>query len=343
MLLWGVLLSFGVPVAYAQEDQVPDFFHLEDFWQVYQTWNNCGPATLTMSLNYWGWRGDQAVAARYLKPDEEDKNVSPAQMVTFVNDQVPGLRAIYRYGGDIALLKRLIFAGFPVVIETGFDPADLDWMGHYRLLVGYDDFQQSFYIFDSYLGSANGMGILGRYEEIDTVWQHFNRVYVVVYSAERESQLAEVLGEAWDRSLNRQRVYEAALADVEQQPDNHYAWFNLGTALVALERYEEAAFAYDEARRVGLPWRMLWYQFGPFEAYLHTAGRLRDVEALAWSTLKRTPYVEELYYYLGMAHFARGEYTEAIAAFEQAITFNPNFTPAYEARRQVRWESAFIF
>jgi hypothetical protein len=25
----------------------------------YQTWNNCGPATLAMALTYWGWDGDQ--------------------------------------------------------------------------------------------------------------------------------------------------------------------------------------------------------------------------------------------------------------------------------------------
>ena len=69
-----------------------------------------------------------------------------------------------------------------------------------------------------------------------------------------------------------------------QQPDDPFAWFNLGSDLVALGRFEEAAQAYDRARRIGLPWRMLWYQFGPFRAYYET-GRYDEVIALADATI----------------------------------------------------------
>ena len=48
---------------------------------------------------------------------------------------------------------------------------------------------------------------------------------------------------------------------------------------------EEAAAAFDQARQIGLPWRMLWYQFGPFEAYYET-GRYDEVIALADATLQ---------------------------------------------------------
>ncbi|MCU0476303.1 MAG: C39 family peptidase, partial [Anaerolineae bacterium] len=70
-----------------------------------QTWNNCGPSNITMALSYYGWRQDQAFAAQFLKPGgREDKNVSPSEMVAFVNEQ-SAVRALYRIGGTVELIK----------------------------------------------------------------------------------------------------------------------------------------------------------------------------------------------------------------------------------------------
>ena len=55
-----------------------------------QDWNACGPANLTQALQFYGWKGDQHTAAAYLKPNREDKNVGPAEMVKFANQQ-PGI------------------------------------------------------------------------------------------------------------------------------------------------------------------------------------------------------------------------------------------------------------
>jgi hypothetical protein len=43
---------------------------------------------------------------------------------------------------------------------------------------------------------------------------------------------------------------------------NAFAWFNQGTNLTYFQRYSEAAQAYDTARSIGLPQRLLRYQFG---------------------------------------------------------------------------------
>jgi hypothetical protein len=68
----------------------------------------------------------------------------------------------------------------------------------------------------------------------------------------------------------------------------------LGTNYVALQDWLNAAAAYDHARQLGLPWRMTWYQFGWFVAYLRT-GRYDDVLALADATIKVTPDIEEMF------------------------------------------------
>ena len=86
---------------------------------VVQTWNNCGPATITMGLSYFGWTEDQEYAASYLKPDEEDKNVTPSEMVRFVNEAT-GIRAVTRMGGTLDLIRLFIAGGFPVILSIGY-------------------------------------------------------------------------------------------------------------------------------------------------------------------------------------------------------------------------------
>ena len=53
---------------------------IRHYWQ---TWNNCGPATFTMNLSYYGLPVTQAEAAKVLKPNKDDKNVSPDQMAAY--------------------------------------------------------------------------------------------------------------------------------------------------------------------------------------------------------------------------------------------------------------------
>ena len=110
------------------------------------------------------------------------------------------------------------------------------------------------------------------------------------------------------------------------------AWFNMGTNYARLGEPALAASAFDEARRLGLPYRMLWYQFDIFETYLAT-GRYQEVIELATATLKATGGLEELYYYRGLAQQAINQPAAAAEDFQAALGYNPNFEPATEALR----------
>lgn len=298
---------------------------------VFQTWNNCGPATITMGLSYFGWTEDQVYAASFLKPDEEDKNVTPREMVQFVNEQT-GVRALTRMGGTLELIRAFITNGFPVIVSIGYAPEGEDWLGHYRAIVGYDDAQRQFFAYDSYLGTGqSGEGIAVSYDALDSAWQQFNRRFIVLYEVQNEGRIAEILGERGDLVRAAELALETAQDEVRREPRNGFAWFNMGTALVALERYEEAATAYDQARQFDLPWRMMWYQFGPYEAYF-TVGRFSDVTALVNSNLNNGgAYVEETYFWQGQAFAAQGEVSEARASFNRALLANPLYTDAQEA------------
>jgi tetratricopeptide (TPR) repeat protein len=299
---------------------------LSGFRHEYQLWNNCGPATLSMALSYYGWQGDQRNAAAFLKPDQEDKNVSPSEMATFVRQQ--GLEVVIRYGGNIHLIQRLLLAGFPVMVEKGFDPEPdrLGWMGHYLLIVGYNEFDRAMVTMDSYTGPSQNEP----YVHLDDFWRHFNRVYLVIYRPEQEADLAAVLGDEMDPTVNLWNTLAIAIDEVTQNPNDAYAWFNLGTSYTQVGLYEDAAGSFDQARSLGLPWRMLWYQFGPYKAY-YEVGRYDDMIALADATLATTLEIEESFYYKGMALQAKGDLNGARAAYQQAIDFNPNYAAAVQA------------
>ena len=329
------LVPTPIPFPSPTPISIPSSFHASGFKWVPQDWNNCGPANLTQALNYVGWPGDQHQAAAYLKPNREDKNVSPWQMVNFVNDKTP-YRAIMRYAGDFNLLKVLVSRKFAVVMETGFNVAGEGWMGHYVTVIGYDD--QYFYGLDTYLGDEkDNLGIREKYDDLDARWQQFNRVYIVVYTKDREPELAALLGSDADQRYNWQRALNVARAEARAQPTNQYAWFNMGTSYVLLAQYKEAAAAFDQASSVGggLPWRFLWYQFWPFEAY-YDVGNYTNVMALVTTTLQTTTYVEETFYWRAMVEAAQGKDSQAVNDFKRVLTFNPNFTPAIDRLNQVQ-------
>lgn len=303
---------------------LPPALALTGVSHVWQTWNNCGPATLAMDLSYFGRAETQADAASVLKPDPDDKNVSPDELADYARSI--GLGAQWRVNGDVDLLKRFLSHDLPVIVETWIEPEPNDGMGHYRLLVGYDNAAGQFTAYDA----LDGPDVALPYAEFDAGWRVFNRTYVVVYPPERQDAVAGLLGTAMDAEAAYRAAAARAEAAAAAAPDDAFAWFNLGSSLAALGEHAAAAAAFDHARVAGLPWRMLWYQFGPFESYL-AVERYDDVIALADANLRNAGNLEESHYWKGRALAAADQPDAARQAFEQALKANPNFAPARQA------------
>lgn len=316
-----------------------------------QMWNNCGPATLSMTLSFWQWAGgNQEDTAAVLKPNERDKNVMPYEMLDYVNENTD-FRAILRMGGDLYTIKALLNAGFPVLVEKGFEPENLaaeGWMGHYNLVIGYDDAKQEFTTQDSYLlallkpaerPSAKGFKV--SYEAMTSNWRAFNNIFIVVYPPDMENDVLNVLGPLADEAASYRAAADRALAEtitLTDARDQYFAWYNLGTSLVKLADYSGAAAAYDKAfalypsiDELHRPYRMLWYQTGPYYAYFYT-GRYQDVISLASTTLDAEieHILEESYHWRAMAELQLGQQDAAIADFQNALRVHPGFGPSYE-------------
>jgi tetratricopeptide (TPR) repeat protein len=266
-------------------------------WE-YQDINNCGPAALAMYLRYYGWEGDQHTIADALKSQREDRNVNVEELAYFVRTNAGWLNFEYRVGGDLDLLKQFLAAGIPVMIEESFYFEGPYWPN--------DDLWAAQY------------------------WQAFNRVYILIYLPHQEETVKAILGPQWNPDYNRQQALEAAQAETESDPEDTFAWFNLGSNLTYFERYIEATDAYNQARDLGFPQRMLRYQFSPLIAYFHS-GQIDDLLALTEYALKITPNSEEALLWHGWAMYRQGNNNDALANFRQALIENSNYLDAQYA------------
>jgi tetratricopeptide (TPR) repeat protein len=332
---------------------------LEDVKYVDQKnrWNYCGPANLTMALNYWGWEGNRDDVARVIKPGIADPskdfiargrldlNVMPYEMADFVTEETE-YAVLVRHGGEMELLKSLVAAGFPAVIEQGYYEIDTQgkrtWMGHYLFVTGYDDSQKVFIVQDAYYLDKESprKNVQVKFEDFLEGWRAFNYLFMVVYPADREREVYSTLGNWGDPAWSDQHALEMADADIGTQTeiDSFFAWFNKGTSHVQLQQYNEAGIAYDRAFTIyaGLqldsqhrPYRMVWYQTGPYWAYFYT-GRYQDVINLADVTLSTPatgPTLEESLYWRGMAYYALGDSGSAFADIRETVRLNPHFSP----------------
>jgi tetratricopeptide (TPR) repeat protein len=317
---------------------LPRHVALSGFHFEYQGFNNCGPTTLAIELSYWGWTGGQKTDAPILKPDPDDKNVSPNELYQYA--LTIGYDAYIRVNGNVDTVRHFLAAGYPVVVEKGFTCGNKDhctgWFGHYSTVAGYDDDSQTFTLQDSYFGPNFKM----TYNDFVANWRAFNYLYIIFFPAgqKHDTAVQQLLGRALDLNTN----YHDALARAQTEalsstgePDA-FAWFNVGTSLFDLQDYHGAALAYDQARQIGLPYRMLWYQFGPFVSYFYMA-RYQDVVDLATFAISSTPQpgLEESYYWRGQAEESLGQPAAAIADYKTALDRHPGYKPAIAALQKL--------
>jgi tetratricopeptide (TPR) repeat protein len=314
---------------------IPNSVKLEGVvWQNQKIYNNnCGPANLSMALSYWGWDVDQSVTAAWLKPNPEDRNVMPYEMVDYIESQTD-LSVVLRLGGDLDLIKKFIAAGFPVLIERGYvdEVPQGGWMGHYNVITGYDEEKQVFIIQDSYVSPD----YKNSYSKIEEHWQEFNYVYLIIYPDKYENKVYSILGPHADETYNLEHTTQKALEETTTKTglERFFAWFNYGSGLRRLNDYFGAARAFDKAyailedefNGVYTLYRIIWYRTDPYFAYYYTE-RYQDVIDLA--TLTRSysfrPGIEETWVWQGRAKYKLGDVEGAIEDFRTALKWHPGW------------------
>ncbi|MFO7945177.1 MAG: C39 family peptidase [Anaerolineales bacterium] len=328
---------------------LPDSVQLEDVVYVHQheRWNYCGPANLAMALKFWGWDGTRDDIARVIKPGENnpklnfiqrgrtDVNVMPSEMIDFIAEET-NYHVFARYGGNLDLIKKFLANGYPVLIEKGYygdDHRDVyGWLGHYLFTTGYSEPERQFIVQDTYREPHKNRR--ESFQDYNDGWRSFNYLFMVVYPPDRQEEVYELLGPWEDPTWATQHALEIAEEETKilSGVDLYFAWFNKGTSLVKLQRYPEAANAFDQAFKIYYeldndpprPFRLLWYQTWPYWAYYYN-GEYQNTLELANLVLEGKSTLEESLYWRALAKEALGDIDGAVADLRQAIYLNNHF------------------
>jgi len=294
----------------------------------YQTFNNCGPATLSMILSFYDIAKTQKELGEEMRPyqhpkgNNDDKSIFPSEFVEWVEKF--GLKALHRPNGSIELLKLFTANGIPVVVKTWLKPNED--IGHFRIVRGFDEKAKMIISDDSCFGPTRRID----YFTFMEMWQPFNYGYIPVYKQEKEEVVKAILGEDQDEEVVWWKAINRAQKEVELDSENIYPIFNLATSYYHLGQYEQSA-KYFEQVESRLPRRILWYQIEPILAYRELRNYDRVFQISNWLFENGNRAFSELYQIRGEIYLEKGDKETARREFELALKYHKNFQPAKEA------------
>src|SRR5690606_183463 len=121
--------------------QIPAEKTLRGGTHVFQRYNNCGPAALSMALSYYGINISQEELGSNLRPyqvasgDNDDKSTTLEELAAKSKEY--GFVPFHRPVGSAEVIKQFIAHDMPVITRTWTKP-DED-IGHYRVIKGYNE------------------------------------------------------------------------------------------------------------------------------------------------------------------------------------------------------------
>lgn len=288
-----------------------------------QTFNNCGPATTSMILQYFGHNVSQVETKARLRSNDQDTNVFSYEIRDYLKNEF-NIGSKLLYNGNHEIIKTLIANGFYVMVEDWLHPNED--IGHFVILRGYDDDQGVYITDDSYIG----VNVTLKYQLFDdTQWKPFNREYLPLYRPEQESLVKKIIGADWDQTKMYQNSVKRNQLAVEANPSDMYSWFNLGTSHYALGQYQQALSAFEKSRALGWPRRMLWYQIQPVQT-LNKLGQYQQAIDLAQLGLASNDHFNELLLEVAIAYKGLGDINQARSYVNRALAAYPNWPPAVQ-------------
>jgi len=303
-------------------DRLPTSKTLVNDYHIYQTFNNCGPASLSMALSYYGINVSQKTLGDQLRPfqnpqgDNDDKAVNPEELGKKAEEY--GLLYYLRPMGTPELIKEFIYNDIPVIAITWLK--DEEYIGHFRIIKGYDDSKGVFIQDDSY----QGKNLEYTYKDLNKLWSAFNYQYIVLVRPAQKETAEKILGENVDEKNAWQSAKKESEKMLESNPESIYDRFNLSVADYYLEDYEGAVESYEMVTG-RLPFRMLWYQIEPILAYEKLGDDEKVMEMTAEVLDNENRAFSELYQIRGRILMKQGYLSSAKEEFKKALYYNENY------------------
>ena len=238
---------------------------------IWQSLNNCGPASVVMVLSSFGVDADQETARLALRGPDWRRGMSPVGVDPWVSE-LYGLRAIWRNNGTDALLKSLLSNGFPLMVTQWMEDPSVSRIAHWRAIAAYDDAAGAFYTNDPMRGRMVALD----YKWFDKVWQPFSYRYLVMYRPEQEPRLRVIVGMDWSERAGRQRFYDRTRAEAEQRGDSA-SWLAFGEAAYQNGMFEDAVAAFAKGLSLGSAQGVFTLR-SSYPQALRALGRERDAQ-----------------------------------------------------------------
>jgi peptidase C39-like protein len=270
----------AAPVAVApvvpapQPKAAPATAAFDQMKHVWQSLNNCGPASVVMALSTFGIDVSQEVARVPLRGTNVASGMGPQRVDGWVKDNF-GLRSVWRNNGTNDLLRRLVANGFaPMVTQWMQDPT-ISRIAHWRVVRGYDDAKATFYVNDPMLGNFVPLS----YQWFQNNWQSFSYRYMVIYDPKDEALLKTIVGDDWNDAKMRKNFYERTKADAQQQQTSS-AWLAYGEAAYGYGLFREAVDAFERGMALGSVQGVFTLR-SSYPQALRALGRQNDANAAA--------------------------------------------------------------
>lgn len=306
---------------------IPRVKIIENDYHIFQTFNNCGPAALSMALSYYGINISQQDLGLALRPyqisggDNDDKSVTLEELSKKSKEY--GFTVFHRPMGNPEIIKHFIASNIPIIVRTWTKP-DED-IGHFRIIKGYDDEIEIFIQDDS----LQGKNLNYTYADFNEIWKKFNYEYLVLIPQEKQILAEQILGENINSGVSWRKAVLNSENELRINPNDIYARFNLSVALYNTKDYKRSVEEFEKVEEF-LPSRTLWYQIEPIEAYymLGNYDRVFQITDRILNSSNRA--FSELYVLRGKIYKEQGKLDLAKNEFEKAIYYNSNLREAQE-------------
>ena len=153
-------------------------------YHIFQTFNNCGPAAMSMALSYYGINESQQTLGQKLRPyqnqlgDNDDKSVTLEEIAELSKEY--GLTPFRRPNGTIETIEKFISYDVPVLARTRLKPDDD--IGHYRVIKGYSQNTQEILQDDS----LQGQNLRYSYKDFNELWKFYGYEYLVLVPKDKD-------------------------------------------------------------------------------------------------------------------------------------------------------------
>ncbi|MFB9993203.1 C39 family peptidase [Deinococcus oregonensis] len=255
--------------------------------------DNCGPVTALTVLGYYGTRVTQAQAAQALKDSTGDPQVTSLELAGYLGRF--GLRSMIRSAGTPELLRTLLAAGVPVVLQQRLQAGSN--VAHFRTVYGYQGGR--FLTSDPLLGAQLWL----TEAQLVSLWHFYNGEYLVAYPPAKEGTVFAALGGDVRAATNWQKLKNISEQNAKARPSDPYIWWGLGKANLRLGNIQVAAANFDRAVALGVPSLYYLYRQEAFEAWTQ-AGQYTSTLKYVQLGLKHDPNSKELLRFRNLAQKA---------------------------------------